>query len=73
MTKGVREYEHNQEGAKMRGVKFLDKEKHTSRGSKLMNLVDCIRYVHIHVLDCILHKPLKFNMHTCVVYASYRI
>jgi hypothetical protein len=42
MTKGVREYEHNQEGAKMRGVRFLDKEKHTSRWRKLMNLIDCI-------------------------------
>jgi hypothetical protein len=26
----------------MKGVKFMDKEKHTSRGSKLMNLIDCI-------------------------------
>jgi hypothetical protein len=26
----------------MKGVKNLDKEKHTSRGSKLMNLIDCI-------------------------------
>ena len=34
-----------QEGAALkngRGSKFLDKEKHTSRGSKLMNLIDCI-------------------------------
>ena len=42
MTKGMREYGHNQEGAKMEGSQFLDKEKHTSRGSKLMNLIDCI-------------------------------
>jgi hypothetical protein len=41
----------------MKGVKFLDKEKHTSRGIKLMNLIDCILYVRIHVLACILHKP----------------
>jgi hypothetical protein len=27
MTKGVRDYEHNQEGAKMRGLKFSDKER----------------------------------------------
>jgi hypothetical protein len=26
----------------VRGSKFLDKKKHTSRGSKLMNLVVCI-------------------------------
>jgi hypothetical protein len=25
-----------------KGVKFLDKEKHTSRRSKLMNFIDCI-------------------------------
>jgi hypothetical protein len=41
----------------MEGVKFLNKEKHTNRGSKLMNLIDCILYVHIHVFACILHKP----------------
>jgi hypothetical protein len=35
------------------GIKILRQEKHTSRGSKLMNLFDCILYVHIHVLDCI--------------------
>jgi hypothetical protein len=35
------------------GSKFLDKEKHISRGRKLMNLVVCICFVHIHVLACI--------------------
>jgi hypothetical protein len=35
----------NKEGATLKNVtgsKFLDKKKHTSRGSKLMNLVVCI-------------------------------
>ena len=36
-----------------RRIKILGQEKHTSRGSKLMNLVVCIWYVHIHVLACI--------------------
>ena len=46
----------DEEGATLKngeGSKFLDKEKHTSRGSKLMNLVVCICFVHIHVLACI--------------------
>jgi hypothetical protein len=30
----------------MKGLKNLDKEKNKSRGSKLMNLIDCIWYVH---------------------------
>jgi hypothetical protein len=51
-------------------IKILGQEKHTSKGSKLMNLIDCIWYVYIHVLACI---SFKFDMHACVVYASYRI
>ena len=36
----------------MRGSKFLDKRS-TQVGGKLMNLFDCIWYVHIHVIACI--------------------
>jgi hypothetical protein len=46
----------DKEGATLKngeGSKFLDKEKHTSRGSMFMNLVVCICFVHIHVLACI--------------------
>jgi hypothetical protein len=51
--------------------KILGQKKHTSRGSKLMNLIVCIWYVHIHVLACIAYI-FKFDMHACVVYASDR-
>jgi hypothetical protein len=47
---------HVQRGSNIKeykGIKILGQKKHTSRGSKLMNLVFCIWYVHIHVLACI--------------------
>ena len=37
----------------LRRIKILGQEKHTSRGSKLMNLFVCIWFVHSHVLACI--------------------
>jgi hypothetical protein len=54
------------------GPKFLDKRSTQVGGSKLMNLYDCIWYVHIHVIACIAWI-FKFDMHACVVYASDRI
>jgi hypothetical protein len=47
---------HGQRGSNIEeceGIKILGQEKHISRGSKLMNLIVCIWYVHIHVLACI--------------------
>jgi hypothetical protein len=47
---------HGQRGSNIEeceGIKILGQEKCTSRGSKLMNLVVCIWYVHIHVFACI--------------------
>ena len=43
----IEEYE------RIKRIKILRQEKHTSRGSKIMNLIGCIWYVHIHVLACI--------------------
>jgi hypothetical protein len=46
---------HGQRGSiieEWRWIKILKQEKHTSRGSKFMNLIGCIWYVHIHVLVC---------------------
>ena len=60
MTKGEMRWEcdhgHGSRGAILRRINILGQEEHTSRGSKLMNLVVCIWYVHIHVLACIAHK-----------------
>jgi hypothetical protein len=58
---------HEPRGSKIeefKGTKFLNKRKHTSRGSKLMNLIDCIGYVHIHVLACIC---ISFNLISMLV------
>ena len=59
-ARGIREvgfvHEYGQRGCnieKLRRIKILGQEKHTSRGSKLMNLIGCIWYVHIYVLTCI--------------------
>ena len=43
-------------------INILGQEEHTSRGSKLMNLVVCIWYVHIHVLACIC---ISFKIYIC--------
>ena len=46
---------HGQRGSNIeewRRIKILGQEKHTSRGSKLMNF-GCISYVYIRVLACI--------------------
>ena len=44
-------------------INILGQEEHTSRGSKLMNLVACIWYVHIHVLACIC---ISFKIYICI-------
>jgi len=44
-------------------INILGQEEHTSRGSKLMNLVVCIWYVHIHVLACIC---ISFKIYICI-------
>jgi hypothetical protein len=51
----------------MKGVKCLDKEKYKSRWIKLMNLIDCILYVHIHVLACIFISPKIQYAYLCGV------
>ena len=57
---------------RIEGDQILGQEKHTSRGSKLMNLIDCIWCVHIHMLACICIN-FKFNMQClCAMYASHR-
>ena len=68
MTKGERLYKdmkawlnggeigHGQRGSNIeekRWIKILGQEKHTNRGASSWTLIDCIWYVHIHVLACI--------------------
>jgi hypothetical protein len=53
---------HGSRGALLRRINILGQEKHTCRGSKLMNFIDCNWYVHIHVLACICIS-FKFYMH----------
>jgi hypothetical protein len=43
----------------VKGSKFLDKEKHTSRGSKLMNLFGCI---DMCIFMCLLTLHKFFNL-----------
>jgi hypothetical protein len=54
---------HGSRGAILRRINILGQEEHTSRGSKLMNLVVCIWYVHIHVLACIC---ISFKIYICI-------
>ena len=56
----------------VKGSKFLDKRSTQVGGASSWTLIDCIWYVHIHVLACSAYA-FKFNMHDCVVYASCRI
>ena len=67
MTKGEMRWEcehgHGSRGAILRRINILGQEEHTSRGSKLMNLVVCIWYVHIHVLACIC---MSFKIYICI-------
>ena len=44
--------------------------KHTSRGSKLMNLYGAFECA-FHIFAC-MAQVLNFNIHACVVYASCR-
>ena len=44
-------------------INILVQEEHISRGSKLMNLVAYIWYVHIHVLTCIC---ISFKIYICI-------
>ena len=53
-------------GAILRRINILGQEEHTSRGSKLMNLVVCIWYVHIHVLACICISSKIYICNACV-------
>jgi hypothetical protein len=55
----------------MRRIKILEQKKHTSRGSKLMNIV----WLHLtcaYSCVCLHCISFIFNMHACVLYASYR-
>ena len=58
------------------GGEILTKEgdklkfEHTSRGSKLINLIDAFECV-FHMFAC-MAQVLNFNFHACVVYASCR-
>ena len=67
MTKGEMRWEcdhgHGSRGAILRRINILGQDEHTSRGSKLMNLVACIWYVHIHVLACIC---ISFKIYICI-------
>ena len=70
MTKGEMRWEcehgHGSRGAILRRIIILGQEEHTSRGSKLMNLVVCIWYVHIHVLACICISSKTYICNACV-------
>ena len=46
------------------------KFEHTSRGSKLINLIDAFECAS-HMFSC-MAQVLNFNIHSCVVYASCR-
>jgi len=52
-------------------ITILGQEKHTSRGSKLMNLV-CLHLICAYSCAYSHCISFKFNMHACMVYASYR-
>ena len=54
---------HGSRGAILRRINILGQEEHTSRGSKLMNVVVCIWYVHIHALACIC---ISFKIYICI-------
>ena len=65
---------HGQRGSNIeewRRIKILGQEKHTSRGSKPMNL-DWLHLMCIFMCLLALHKFLNL-IHACVVYASDRI
>ena len=67
---------HGQRGSNIEecdGIKIRGQEKHTSRGSKLMNLWLIAFDMCIVMCLLALHKFFKFDMHACVVYASCRI
>ena len=54
---------------KKRGqLKFFE---HTSRGSKLINLYVAFECA-FHIFACMV-QVLNFNIHACVVYASYML
>ena len=67
MTKGEMRWEwnygHGSRGAILRRINILGQEEHTSRGSKLINFVVCIWYVHIHVRACIC---ISFKIYICI-------
>ena len=46
------------------------KFEHTSRGSKLINLIDAFECA-LHMFVC-MAQVYKFNFHACVVYTSCR-
>ena len=56
----------DKEGATLRWIKILGQEKHTSRGSKLMNLV-CLHLICAYSCACLHCISFKFNMHACGV------
>ena len=59
MTKGEMKWNgHGSRGAILRRINTLGQKEHTSRGSKLMNLVVCIWYVHIHCIS--------FKIYICI-------
>jgi len=54
-TKREQKVEHGKRGSnieELRRIKILRQEKHTNKGTKLMNFGVCIWHVHIHVLAC---------------------
>jgi len=52
-------------------IKSLGQGKHTSRGSKLMN-IGSLHLISAYSCTCLHCYVFKFNMHACVMYASYR-
>jgi len=55
-----------------RRIKILGQEKHTSRGSKLMNF-DLLHLTCAYSCACLHCISFEFDMHACVLYASNRI
>jgi len=53
------------------GSKFLNMRSTQVGGSKLMN-IDCLHLICAYSCACLHCISSKFNMHACVVYASYR-
>ena len=74
MTIGDLDMDNGQKGSnieELRRIKILGQEKHTSRGSKLMNF-DWLHLICAYSGACLHRISFKFDIHACVLYVDYR-